>query len=64
MILFISRDTCSDSIAKFFRACFYGYRTNIARYVAKWGIALMCLCETKCQEGVSRHAGGGSAHLP
>ena len=23
-----------------------GYRTIIARYVAKWGIAQMCLCET------------------
>ena len=23
-ILFISRDTCSDSIAKLFRTCFYG----------------------------------------
>ena len=107
-ILFISRDTCSDSIAKRFRACFYsrrrkrwkandekmmdfwcrfftvyaefftvykghqrwkkkilllmtfftvsfsrftpsrfmGYRTIIARYVAKRGIAQMCLCET------------------
>ena len=30
-ILFISRDTCSDSIAKLFRACFMGYRTE-----AKW----------------------------
>ena len=31
-----------------------GYRATIARYVAKWGIAQMCLCETKCQrrEGV------------
>ena len=39
-ILFISRDTCNDSIAKLFRACFCGvggggYRTIIARYVAK-----------------------------
>ena len=32
---------------------FAGYRTMIARYVAKWGIAQMCLCETKCQGGVS-----------
>ena len=30
---------------------FVGYRTIIARYVAKWGIAQMCLCETKYQEG-------------
>ena len=26
--LFISRDTCSDSIAKLFRACFYGVSHN------------------------------------
>ena len=45
-ILFISRDACSDSIANLFRACFKGYRTIIARYVAKWRIAQMCLCET------------------
>ena len=32
-----------------------GYRTIIARYVAKWGIAQMCLCETKYQRGVSHH---------
>ena len=38
-ILFISRDACSDSIAKLFCACFVGYRTIIARYVAKWGLA-------------------------
>ena len=38
VILFISRDACSDSIAKLCRACFHargGYRTIIARYVAK-----------------------------
>ena len=37
---------------------FMGYRTIIARYVAKWGIAQMCLCETKYQGGVSHHFGG------
>ena len=38
---------------------FLGYRTIIARYVAKWGIAQMCLCETKHQGGgVSHHFGG------
>ena len=58
-ILFISRDTCSDSIAKLFRACFHGYRTIIARYVAKWGIAQVCLCKTKVPRGgVSHHFGG------
>ena len=50
-ILFISRVTCSNSIAKLLRACFMGYRTIIARYVARWGIAQMCLCETKYQGG-------------
>ena len=30
---------------------FVGYRTIIARYVAKWGIAQMCLCEIKYQGG-------------
>ena len=33
---------------------FLGCRTSIARYVAKWGIALMCLCKR-------RHQGGGIA---
>ena len=35
-----------------------GYRTIIARYVAKWGIAQMCLCETKYQGRVSHDFGG------
>ena len=33
-------------------------RTIIARYVAKWGIAQKCLCETKYQAGVSHHFRG------
>ena len=37
---------------------FVGYRTIIARYVAKWGIAQMCLCETKYQGEVSHQFGG------
>ena len=37
---------------------FMRYRTIIARYVAKWGIAQMGLCETKYQGGVSHHFGG------
>ena len=45
-ILFISDDSCSDSITKPFRACFNGYRTIIPQYVARWGIAQMYLCET------------------
>ena len=37
-----------------------GYRTIIARYIAKWGgIAQMCLCETKCQAGGYRTIFGG-----
>ena len=52
-ILFISRGTCSDSIAKRSGAYFYGYRT-IGRYVAKWGIAQMCLRETKYHKGGHR----------
>ena len=35
-----------------------GYRASIARYVAKRGIAQMCLCETKYQRGVSHRFGG------
>ena len=37
-----------------------GYRTIIARYVAEWGIAQTCLCETKksTKGGVSRHFWG------
>ena len=34
-----------------------GYRTIIARYVAKRGIAQMCLCKSKYQGGVSHHFG-------
>ena len=36
---------------------FVGYRIIMARYVTKWGIAQMRLCETKCQGGVSHHLG-------
>ena len=42
----------------FFVFVFMGYRTIIARYVAKWGIARMCLCKIKYQGGVSHHFGG------
>ena len=35
----------------FFVLIFVGYRTIIAQYVAKWGIARMCLCKTKYQAG-------------
>ena len=42
----------------YFALVFVGYRTIIARYVAKWGIAQMCLCKIKYQGGVSHHFGG------
>ena len=57
-ILFISRDTCSDSIAKLFRACFYGVSHNYRAIRCKWGIARMCLCKIKYQGGGSHHFGG------
>ena len=42
---------------------FMGYRTIIARYVAKWGIAQMCLCKTKYQgEGLAPF--WGAPNLP
>ena len=41
-----------------FCAGFLGYRTSIARYVAKWGIALICLCKKRHQRGVSHPVGG------
>ena len=57
-ILFVSRDTCSDSIPKLCRACFYGgYRTMMVEYVGKWGITEMWVCKTKYQVGVSHHFG-------
>ena len=37
---------------------FFFFRTIIARYVANWGIAQMCLCKIKYQGGVSHHFGG------
>ena len=54
-ILFISRDTCSDSIANVFRACFYGVSHNYRAIRCKMGIARMRLCKTKYQGGVSHH---------
>ena len=64
-ILCTSRDTFSESIAIAFRACFQGggYRTIIARYVAKWGITQMCLCETNYHGGVSHQFGGALTSL-
>ena len=44
----------------FFVLVFMEYRTIIiiARYVATWGIAWMCLCKIKYHWGVSHHFGG------
>ena len=38
-----------------------GYHTIITRYVAKWGIAQMCPCETKYQGGAIAPFGGSAA---
>ena len=58
--------TCSDTIAKLVAKLlvlvFVGHCTIIARYVAKSGIAQMCLCTTKCQGGIAPFC--GAAHLP
>ena len=62
-ILFISRDTCSDSIAKLFRACFHGVSHDDCAILCKMGIAAMCLCETKYNGGLSHHFGGVLASL-
>ena len=56
-ILFISRENAAIVSQNSFVLVFVGYRTIIARYVAKRGIAQMCLCETKYQGGVSHHLG-------
>ena len=45
-----------------FVLAFMGYRTIIARYVARWGIAQMFLCEMKYQGGYRTIL--GSANLP
>ena len=51
-MLLRSRDACSDSIAKLFCAYFFiGYRTIIARYVAKRGIAQMYRCKIRTKGG-------------
>ena len=49
---------------KYFVLVFVGYRTIIARYVAKWGIAQMCLCETSRAKGGYRMHFGGVLTLP
>ena len=56
-ILFISRDTCSDSIAKLFRACFYGVSHNYRAICCKTGYRT----DVPVQNKVLR--GGGVSHL-
>ena len=48
----------SRVVNAFFFPVFLGYRTSIARCVAKWGIALICLCKKRHQRGVSHPVGG------
>ena len=57
MILFISRDACSDSIAKLVRACFYGVSHNYRAMCCNWGSAQMDLGELITKEGLSHHSG-------
>ena len=55
-MLFMSRD--AYSVAQLL--CFFlGYFATITRYVAKWGIAQICLCKAKYQEGYRTSWGGG-----
>ena len=52
----ISYDSCSYSIAKLCCAFFMVYVAIVARYVAKWGLAQMRLCENKqFREGGDSH---------
>ena len=48
----------------YFVLVFMGYRTIMARYVAKRGIAQMCLCKTKFQGGGGIAPFWGSPNLP
>ena len=58
LIFFISRDACSECIAKLFRACDHGYYTIIPRYVAN-RVWHRCACVKQSSGGgVSRHFGG------
>ena len=64
--MFSPSEACSEKACvkqNSFVLVFMGYRTIIARYVAKWGIAQMCLCKTKYPEGGIAPF-WGSANLP
>ena len=43
-ILFISRNTCSDSIAKEFGACFCGGIAQLSRNMLQKGVSHRCVC--------------------
>ena len=62
-ILFISRDACAIVSQNYSVIVFMGYRTIIAPYVANWGIAQMCLCQTLSIKGGYRTIFGVS-NLP
>ena len=58
-ILFISRDTCSDSIAKLFRACFNGGIAQLSSDTLQNGVSHKCPCvKLSTKGGVSHHLGG------
>ena len=50
-ILFISRDTCSDSIAKCFCACFYGGIAQLSRDTLQIGVSHRCVCVKSSTKG-------------
>ena len=56
--LFISRETCSDSIAKIFRACFCGGIAQLSRDTLQNGVSHRCACVKLRTKGVSHHFGG------
>ena len=51
MILFISRDTCSDGIVKLFGASCCAVSHNYRAIHCKMGYRTVCLCEIKYQGG-------------
>ena len=59
-IPFISRDTCSDSIAKLFCACFCGGIAQLSRDTLQNGVSHRCACVKLSAGGgrVSRHFAG------
>ena len=63
-ILFISRDACSDSIAKILRACFCGVSHNYRARGLQNGVSHRCACVKLSTKGGYRTTLGGSANLP